>query len=215
MKLQKLAGATSEIWQVFIQDSTSATGAGLAGLVFNSAGLTAYYHRDTDTTATAITLVTMTVGTFTSSGFKEIDAVHMPGWYQFCPPNAVLAAGAKSAALHLMGATNMAPLPIEVIFVAYDPDNATNLGLSQIADIDSIVTAQLDDNLPVPGQIAPPVATNMAFAVAFIYKNWRNTIKQTATGGQLLADDGVTVDQKWTTSDDGTTFTKGEVSSGP
>lgn len=114
MKLLRKLGATSEIWQIFIADSSSTTGAGLTGLVFNTASLTAYYHRDTDTTATAITLVTMTVGTFTSSGFKEIDATNMPGWYQFCPPNAAIASGAKSCAFHLKGATNMAPLPIEV-----------------------------------------------------------------------------------------------------
>jgi len=125
MKLQKLAGATSEIWQVFIADASSATGAGLTGLTNASAGLTAYYHRDTDTTATAITLVTMTVGTFTSSGFKEIDATNMPGWYQFCPPNAALASGAKSCAFLLKGATNMAPLPIEVQLTAVNPDSAT------------------------------------------------------------------------------------------
>jgi hypothetical protein len=125
MKLEKLAGATSEIWQVFVRDSSSTTGAGLTGLVFNSASLTAYYHRDTDTTATAITLVTMTVGTFTSSGFKEIDATNMPGWYQFCPPNAAIAAGAKSCAFLLKGATNMAPLPIEVQLTAVNPDSAT------------------------------------------------------------------------------------------
>src|ERR1043165_8869429 len=126
MKLEKLAGATSEIWQVFIRDSSSTTGAGLTGLVFNSSSLTAYYHRDTDTTATAISLVTMTVGTFTSSGFKEIDATNMPGWYQFCPPNAAIASGAKSCAFHLKGATNMAPLPIEVQLTAADLDNATS-----------------------------------------------------------------------------------------
>ena len=114
MKLARKAGATSQIFQVFIQDSSSTTGAGLTGLVFNTASLTAYYHRDTDTTATAITLVTMTVGTFTSSGFKEIDATNMPGWYQFCPPNAALASGATSVGFHLKGATNMAPLPVEV-----------------------------------------------------------------------------------------------------
>lgn len=125
MKLSKLAGATSEIWQLFIQDSSSSTGAGLTGLVFNSGSLTAYYHRDTDTTATAITLVTMTVGTFTSSGFKEIDATNMPGWYQFCPPNAAIASGAKSCGFHLKGASNMAPLPIEVQLTAVNPDSAT------------------------------------------------------------------------------------------
>ena len=114
MKLARKVGATSQIFQVFIRDSSSTTGAGLTGLVFNTASLTAYYHRDTDTTATAITLVTMTVGTFTSSGFKEIDATNMPGWYQFCPPNAALASGAASVTFHLKGATNMAPLPIEV-----------------------------------------------------------------------------------------------------
>jgi hypothetical protein len=132
MKLQKLAGATSEIWQVFIRDSSSATGAGLAGLVFNSAGLTAYYHRDTDTTATAIALVTMTVGTFTSSGFKEIDATNMPGWYQFCPPNAAIASGAKSAGFHLKGATNMAPLPIEVQLLAVNVDDAVRMGMTSL-----------------------------------------------------------------------------------
>lgn len=114
MKLLRKVGSTSQIFQIFVQDSSSSTGAGLTGLTNASSSLTAYYHRDTDTTATAISLVTMTVGTFTSSGFKEIDSTNMPGWYQFCPPNAALASGAASVGLHLKGATNMAPLPIEV-----------------------------------------------------------------------------------------------------
>ncbi len=114
MKLLRKVGSTSEIWQIFIRDSSSTTGAGLTGLTNASGSLTAYYHRDTDTTATAISLVTMTVGTFTSSGFKEIDATNLPGTYQFCPPNAALASGAKSCIFLLKGAANMAPLPIEV-----------------------------------------------------------------------------------------------------
>jgi hypothetical protein len=130
MKLSRKPGSTSQILQVFIRDSSSTTGGGLTGLVYNTASLTAYYHRDTDTTATAISLVTMTVGTFTSGGFKEIDATNMPGWYQLCLPNAVLASGAVSAAVHLKGATNMAPLPIEIdlnsqVNVAFWNDLAT------------------------------------------------------------------------------------------
>ncbi|MES0071925.1 hypothetical protein [Mesorhizobium sp. M0058] len=132
MKLQKLAGATSEIWQIFIRDSSSTTGGGLTGLTNASGSLTAYYHRDTDTTATAISLVTMTVGTFTSSGFKEIDATNMPGWYQFCPPNAALAAGAKSCAIHLKGAANMAPMPIEVQLIAVNIDDAVRMGMTAL-----------------------------------------------------------------------------------
>lgn len=138
MKLQKLAGATSEIWQIFIRDSSSTTGAGLTGLVFNTASLTAYYHRDTDTTATAMTLVTMTVGTFTSLGFKEIDATNMPGWYQFCPPNAAIASGAKSCGFHLKGATNMASLPIEVQLTATNVDSATTF-MTSVASVTGAV----------------------------------------------------------------------------
>lgn len=114
MKVIRRPGSTSNILQIFIRDSSSTTGAGLTGLAFNSASLTAYFHRNTDTTATAISLVTMTVGSFTSSGFKEIDSTNMPGWYQFCPPDASTAIGATSVVFHLKGATNMAPLPIEV-----------------------------------------------------------------------------------------------------
>ncbi len=125
MKLNKVVGATSEIWQIFVRDSSSTTGGGLTGLTNASPSLTAYYHRDTDTTATVISLVSMTVGTFTSSGFKEVDSTNMPGWYQFCPPNAALASGAKSCIFHLKGATNMAPLPFEVQLTAVNPDSAT------------------------------------------------------------------------------------------
>ncbi len=129
MKLLRKVGVTSEIWQIFIRDSSSTTGAGLTGLLFNSGSLTAYYHRDVDTTATAISLVTMTVGTFTSSGFKEVDSTNMPGVYQFCPPNAALATGAKSCFVMLKGAANMAPLVIEV-----------DLAGNTLADIDTIKT---------------------------------------------------------------------------
>lgn len=127
MKLQKVAGSTSQILQIFIADSSSTTGAGLTGLAFNTGSLTAYYHRKGDTTATAITLVTMTVGTFTSSGFAQIDATNMPGWYQLCPPDACFATG--DCAIHLKGAANMAPLPIEIQITAagFDPDAAVTL----------------------------------------------------------------------------------------
>jgi len=107
-------GTTSVILDVFIQDSTQTDGRGLAGLVHNSASLTAYYHRDTAAAAVAVTLVTMTVGTFTSSGFKEISSANMPGCYQLCLPDAAFASGAKSVSVLLKGAADMAPLALEV-----------------------------------------------------------------------------------------------------
>jgi hypothetical protein len=139
MKIIRKAGDTSNILQIFIQDSSSTIGAGLTGLVFNSGSLTAYYHKDTDTTATAITLVTMTVGTVTSSGFKEIDATNMPGWYQFCPPDAAFSTSGspKTVGLHLKGATNMAPLAIECQLIAADLQDTVRLGLTAMPNVAS------------------------------------------------------------------------------
>ena len=114
MKLITKKGTTSKILRVFIQDSSKTDGSGLTGLVHNSTGLTAYYIREGAAAATAITLVTATVGTYASSGFKEVDATNLPGVYELHPPNAVIASGANSVIIFLKGATNMAPLPIEI-----------------------------------------------------------------------------------------------------
>lgn len=180
MKLVKKAGAVSEIWQVWIADSSSAVGAGLTGLVFNSAGLTAYFHRDVDTTATLITLVTMTVGTFTSSGFKEIDATNMPGWYQFCPPNAAIAAGAKSCAFLLKGATNMAQLAIEAQLTAADFDDAVRHGMTALPNAAAEAAGGLYTRGAGAGQINQP-ANGMVDINAV---NWRGTaLAAPATAG--------------------------------
>lgn len=110
---------TSRIEQIYIRSTIS--GGGLTGLTNASSGLVAYYHRDSAVSGgTAISLVTMTVGTYTSSGFAEIDATNMPGWYQFCPPTAALASGAKTCAFHFQGATNMVATPLEVQLTAFD-----------------------------------------------------------------------------------------------
>lgn len=118
MKLIRQAGTTSQTLNLFIADSSSATGAGLTGLVYNAAGLTAYYARP-GAAAAAITLATQTpTGAWSSGGFCEISAANMPGWYRFDVPDACLAAGADSVAIHLKGATNMAPLPLELDLAA-------------------------------------------------------------------------------------------------
>jgi hypothetical protein len=117
MLIQRKTGTTSEILLVFIQDSASTTGAGKTGLLHNSASLTAYYSRSDATGSTSISLVTMTLGTYTSGGFKEVDATNMPGWYQFCPPNGVFTSG-RNAAIHLQGASGMAPCVIGIELLA-------------------------------------------------------------------------------------------------
>jgi hypothetical protein len=118
-KLSRQVGTTSQIVNVFIQDASATTGAGLTGLLYNSSGLTAYYKRNTASASTAVTLATVgTLGTFTSGGFKEVDGTNMRGVYEFHLPDAALASGADSVVFCLQGATNMAPLLLEIELTA-------------------------------------------------------------------------------------------------
>lgn len=66
-----------------------------------------------------------------------------------------------------------------------------------------------------PGQGAPAVSTTITSKVDYLYKAWRNKVTQSTTQYQLFADNTTTVDQKTTASDDGTTFTRGEIGGGP
>lgn len=129
-KLAIKKATTSVPLYLFIQNSSVSTGAGLTGLVFNSAGLVAYYVRPL-AAAVAVTLATQTVtGAFSSGGFVEVDAANMPGVYRFDVPDAANVAGVNSVVVMLKGAANMVPVVLEIDLVAYDPQSATNLGLS-------------------------------------------------------------------------------------
>jgi len=126
-------GATSQIIPVSIYDSSSTTGAKLAGLVYNSAGLTAYYYRQgAGTGATAITLATATLGTYSSGGFVAIDGTNMPGDYELHLPNAVLASGANNVIIQLKGATNMVPVNIEIDLTSVDLQDSVRGGMTAL-----------------------------------------------------------------------------------
>jgi hypothetical protein len=131
-KLSLLAGSTSKLLDLFVLDSSSTVGAGLTGLVFNTASLTAYYYREGAASATAITLATMTLGTWATGGFIVVDGTNMPGCYQLGLPNAALAAGAKSVLVMLRGATNMAPVLLEIELTACDNQDGVRLGLTAL-----------------------------------------------------------------------------------
>lgn len=131
-----VAGATSQSVDIFIQDSTSTTGGGKTGLVFNTSGLIAYYtFTGANTTATAISLATLSLVTsaWSSGGFIEIDSSHQPGWYRLDLPNASITSGkGREVNLHLQGATGMAPCPVKVNLTGWDDQNATNGGMSAL-----------------------------------------------------------------------------------
>jgi hypothetical protein len=113
-KLSVKPASTDVTLLLFIQDTSSTSGAGLTGLTYNSSGLVCYYAR-ARAAAVQIPLVTQTVtGAHADGGFVEIDATNMPGWYRLDLPDAVVDAGVRSVGVHLKGATSMAPLPLEI-----------------------------------------------------------------------------------------------------
>jgi hypothetical protein len=127
---------TSRTEYVFIQNSSVSTGAGLTGLVFNTASLTADYCVERGARVN-IPLVTQTAtGAYSSGGFVAVDGTNMPGLYRFDIPNAVFAtAGTDKAVVMLKGATNMAPVLLEYQIVAFNPDDAVRLGLTAIPNV--------------------------------------------------------------------------------
>ncbi len=148
MKLSILAGSTSQTVNVFIQDSTSTTGQGLAGLVFNSSGLKAYYGLP-KAASVAVTLATLAAVTsaFSSGGFIEIDATNMKGWYRFDIPDAALASG-RFVSVHFYGATNMAPCPLEIELTATNNQSAATFmtGVNGVAPPTNWNLISIDSN---------------------------------------------------------------------
>lgn len=91
---------------------------------------------------------------------------------------------------------------------------ATAAALATVDGIVDSILALLDDARTEPGQGAPPVNPDMATKIDYLYKAWRNKKEQTATLLTIYADNGTTADHKSTVSDDGTTFTAGEMATG-
>lgn len=157
MKLDIQVASTSQTINVFIQDSSSTTGAGLTGLVYNSGSLTAYYALPR-AAAVSITLATQTVtGAYSSGGFVEISSSNMPGWYRLDLPDAAIASG-RFTSIHLKGASNMAPLPIEIELTGWNNQDAVRGGLTAIPN----ATAGANTGLPVVGTQVPNATAGAA-----------------------------------------------------
>jgi hypothetical protein len=71
------------------------------------------------------------------------------------------------------------------------------------------------DTYAEPGQGAPAATTTLAAKINYLYQMFRNKKTQTSSQFSLFADDASTVDQKATVSDDGSTTTVGEITTGP
>lgn len=95
------------------------------------------------------------------------------------------------------------------------PASGTLSTLNAAAVNAEVVDALATDTYAEPGQGAPAATATLAAKINYLYKAWRNRSTQTADTYALYADDAITVDQKATVSDDATTFSRGEIATGP
>lgn len=171
MKLSIVAGATSQSVTLFLQDSSQTNGAGLTGLTYNSAGLICYYtFAGANAGATSITLATLAAvnSAWSSGGFKEVDATHMPGIYRFDVPNAVIAASnGRSVVIMFTGATNLAPTPIEIELTGIDNQDGTRGGMTALPN----AAANANGGLP----ILSVSGTTLAYTVSTLTTYTGNT----------------------------------------
>jgi len=84
------------------------------------------------------------------------------------------------------------------------------------ADVNAEVVDCLNvDTYAEPGQEAPAATNTLVKKIGYLFKFLRNRITTIASTIKVYADDGTTVDQKSTISDDTTTFDRGEFGTGP
>jgi len=89
-------GTTSKIVPVYITKLSD--GSALTGVLYSD--ITGYYCIE-GATPVAITLATMTPGTWATGGFIERSSTNMPGHYELGLPNAAIVAGTKSVVIQL------------------------------------------------------------------------------------------------------------------
>lgn len=142
MKVKR--GSTSVRRLIFVADSSSTVGAGLANLAYNTASLVAYYFAGDLSDEVQITLATATLGTWESGGFVAVDNTNMPGWYEIGIPNAALDGG-NEVAIQLRGAANMQPVNIYIELVSIDDQDGVRAGLTALPN----ANANANGGLPV------------------------------------------------------------------
>lgn len=134
------AAKTGQIITVRFSKSVLTVVSALTGLLYNSTNLTCTYYTSNDTSVHTVTLQNMTLGTYASAGFKELDAANAPGAYQFGVPTAAIPTGAMQTFIKFKGFLNMIETEIVIALTAVDFQNATTGGLG---NLDATVSTRL------------------------------------------------------------------------
>ena len=227
------ADAVTEIWAA----STAPTAATIAGAVWNEDATT---HQTQGTFGQAIgdpaadantiyaAVVTNAAGATIAADIITVQAdtddiqTRLPAALVSGRMDASVGAVAANAITAAAIATNA----IDADAIAADAVTELQAGVATAASITAlnnlsaaqvnaeVVDALATDTYAEPGQGNPAATASLSTKLGYLHKAWRNKTTQTATEYALYADDGTTKDQEAVVSDDGGTFTRGEVSTG-
>jgi len=144
MRRKIQAGSTSFTDTVFVRNTSTTTSvAGLTGLVYNTGSMTLYYRRQGANASVAVSLVTATLGTWSSGGFIVVDGTNMPGRYEIGIPNAAIAGGAAYVDFQLRGATNMEEVSWTYELDAVNYQDGVHFGLTALPNTACTTNASL------------------------------------------------------------------------
>jgi len=144
MKLQLPKAETSVILNVFIQDSSLTTGAGLSGLDESSSITGGYIKRNGTGVALAVDQDVTTEGTYeapSTAGQVRIGTpANMPsGFYELHFHNNLFTT-ADFLTIGLNGASNMAPLNIEIQLTSIDLNTSSGIVSANMVQIENAPT---------------------------------------------------------------------------
>ena len=171
-------GATSNILRVFLQDSTSTTGAGKTTLTSASSGLIISTIADNEATATTYTSAATNVETITTLGtfaaptaskcrFREVDATNFPGVYEIHIADARFAVANSTKLLISIQCTGVAPVFVEYQLVAVDLMDTVRLGLTAIPNIAQGTTGAISTGNATGQVTVVATATNALTSTSF------------------------------------------------
>ena len=152
--------------------------------------------------------------------------------WQAAAPSALISgrvdANTQALAAGVIASGSFAAGAVDAAAIAANALGAAELAADAVAEIQSglstltaaevnaeVVDALATDTYAEPGQAAPAATTTLAVKLSYLYKFLRNRVTTTSSQISIYGDDAATVHQKITHSDDGVTYDKGEVASGP
>lgn len=165
--------------------------------------------------ASAVASVTGSVGSVTGLTASNLDTTVSSRMATYTQPTGFLAATFPTGTV-----ANTTNITAGTITTTTNLTNAPTSGDLTSAMKSSVLTqvetALATDTYAEPGQGTPGTTVSLAAKIGYLYKAWRNLSTQTATQYSLTSgSDNATVDQKAAVSDDGTTFTRNNLTTGP